>query len=398
MSRSSYHRHRLAVALALGAWLALAACVEAPPTASDDPDAMPTSLVPVTPQQLAATLGDGFGLLLETRVLGPDGQPLRSAVVEYDVVSGAGVFTSDSTLTNDQGFTQVFFLPLSAGTVLVQARSGADAITFAIEVASDPNQGATFLKIGGDGQSATVGAILPQPFTVQVRNPDGLPVDSIPVTFTIQFAQGDSAKLATDPSAFQGDGGEPGSTGHQVVVLTDAGGFARAWLRLGTLAGGHTVSATALVGPAGAQSEQTVNFTANALPSARATQLIIISGDDQTVPIDTLFPAGSPLNRTRDPNPFVVQAQDAFGTPISGVAVQWRVSDGGGTMFAFTTFTDAFGFATNSLFGPTVGHNAVVAIAPGTGPVTFDVTGELIAPPDEGGGGDGEGGGGGGGG
>lgn len=396
MSRSSYHRHRLVFALALGAWLALTACVEAPPTAPDGPDAMPTSLIPITPQQLTDTLGDSLGLLLETRVLGPDGQPLRSAVVVYDVVSGAGVFTADSTLTNDQGFTQVLFLPLSPGTVLVQARSGADAITFAIEVANDPNQGSTFLKVGGDTQSATVGAILPQPFTVQVRNPDGLPVDSVPVTFTIQIAQGDSAKLATDPSAFQGAGGETGSSGHQVVVLTDSGGFARAWLRLGTLAGGHTVSATALIGPAGAQTEQTVNFTANALPSARATQLIIISGDDQTVPIDTLFPPGSPLNRTRNPNPFVVQALDAFGTPVSGVAVQWRVSDGGGTMFAFTTFTDAFGFASNTLFGPTEGHNAVVAIAPGTGPVTFDVNGELIAEPEEGGGDD-EGGGGGGG-
>ncbi|HET6360590.1 MAG TPA: Ig-like domain-containing protein [Gemmatimonadota bacterium] len=395
MSRTSFHRHRLAVALALGAWLALAACVEAPPTASDSPDdGVPTSLIPITPQQLAATLGSGFGVLLETRVLGPDGQPLRSAVVRYEVVSGAGVFSSDSTLTNDQGFTQVFFLPLSSGTVLVEARSGSDVITFAIQVASDPNQGATFLKISGDNQSATVGAILPQPFTVQVRNPDGLPVDSIPVTFTIQFAQGDSAKLATDPTAFQGD--ETGSSGHQVVVVTDAGGFARAWLRLGTEAGGHTVSATALVGPAGAQSEQTLNFTATALPSAGASQLVIISGDDQTVPIDTLFPAGSPANRTRDPNPFVVQALDAFGNPVPGVAVQWRVSDGGGSMFAFTTFTDALGFASNQYTGPTEGHNAVVAIAPGTNAVTFDVTGELIGEPGDGGDGDGGGGGGGG--
>ena len=241
MNRTSSHRHRLAAALALGAWLALTACVEAPPTASDSPDdTAGSNLIPVTPVQLAATLGDGFGLVLETRVVGSDGRPLRSAVVHFDVVSGDGFFTSDSTLTNDQGFTQVVFVPLSAGTVLVQARSGEDTITFAIEVASDPNQGATFLKVGGDGQSATVGAILPQPFTVQVRNPDGLPVDSIPVTFTIQFAQGDSAKLADDPSAFE-DGG------HQIVVETDAAGFARAWLRLGTLAGGHTVSATALV-------------------------------------------------------------------------------------------------------------------------------------------------------
>lgn len=390
MNRPSFHRHRMAAALSLVAALALSACVEAPPSAPQPPSGTEAmSLVPVTSQQLAATLGDGLAIVLETRVLGPNGQAVRSATVEYDLVSGAGLFSSDSTLTNDQGYTQVLFLPLSTGTVLVQARTGSDAVTFAIEVASDPNQAATFVKLTGDNQSATVGAILPQPFTVQVRNPDGLPVDSVPVTFTIQFSQGDSAKLAADPSLFD-------KGGRQITVVTDAGGFARAWLRLGTLAGGHTVSATALVGPAGSQTSQTLTFSANALPSARASQLIIISGDDQTVPIDTLFEG--PLNRSRDPNPLVVQALDAFGTPVPGVAVQWRVSDGGGVVFAFTTFTDGFGFATNFYVGTTEGHNAIVAIAPGTNPVTFDITGEVIVDETDEGDGDGGGGGGGGGG
>ena len=390
MNRSTSNLHRMAAALALAAVLALGACAEAPPTAIEPPDGtVGTNLLPISPQQIAATLGDGLAVVLETRVVGPDGKAVRSAIVQYDVVSGAGLFSSDSTLTNDQGFTQVMFLPTSTGTTLVEARTGSDAVTFAIEVASDPNLATEFLKVGGDTQSATVGAILPQPFTVQVRNPDGLPVDSVPVTFTIQFSQGDSAKLAADPSLFD-------KGGRQITVVTDAGGFARVWLRLGTLAGGHTVSATALVGPAGSQTSQTLTFTANALPSARASQLIIISGDDQTVPIDTLFEG--PLNRSRDPNPLVVQALDAFGTPVPGVAVQWRVSDGGGAVFAFTTFTDGFGFATNFYVGTTEGHNAIVAIAPGTNPVTFDITGEVIVDETDEGDGDGDGGGGGGGG
>ena len=375
MNRPSFHRHRMAAALSLVGALALSACVEAPPSAPQPPSGTDLSLVPVTSQQIAATLGDGLAIVLETRVLGADGQAVRSATVEYDLVSGAGLFSSDSTLTNDQGYTQVLFLPLSTGTVLVQARTGSDAVTFAIEVASDPNQAATFVKLTGDNQSATVGAILPQPFVVQVRNPDGLPVDSVPVTFTLQFAQGDSAKLAADPS-------ELATGGRQVVVFTDAGGFARAWLRLGTEAGGHTVSANALIGPAGAQTSQTLTFTANALPSARAAQLVIISGDDQTVPIDTLF-AGGPLDRSRNPNPLVVQVLDAFGNPVPGVAVQWRVSDGGGSMFAFTTFSDPLGFATNFYFGVTEGTNAIVAIAPGTQPVTFNITGEVIVDPED---------------
>jgi len=389
VSRSWFHRKRTTAAIAALCAVTLSACVEAPPSAPESPNAsVDLSLVPITGLQLVATLGDGLGVVIETRVLGPDGRPIRSAVVEYEVVSGAGIFSADSTLTNDQGFTQVLFLPLSSGTVLVQARSGSDVLTFAIEVASDPNLAAEFQKISGDTQTATVGAILPQPFVVQVRNPDGLPVDSLPVTFTIQVSQGDSAKLADDPSAFD-DGGR------QIVVQTDPGGFARVWLRLGTLPGGHAVNATALVGPPGAQTAQTVTFTANALPSAQASQLVIISGDNQTVPIDTLSQPGSPGNRSREPNPLVVQALDPFGNPVSGVAVQWRVSDGGGSMFAFTTFTDTLGFATNSYTGVTEGNNAIVAIAPGTNAVTFDITGEVIgeAETDDNGGGGGGGGG-----
>ena len=386
MNSPSFHRHRMAAALSLVGALALSACAEAPPSAPQPPNGTEAvSLVPVTSQQIAATLGDGLAIVLETRVLGADGQAVRSATVEYDLVSGAGLFSSDSTLTNDQGYTQVLFLPLSTGTVVVQARTGSDAVTFAIEVASDPNQAATFVKLTGDNQSATVGAILPQPFVVQVRNPDGLPVDSVPVAFTLQVAQGDSAKLAADPS-------ELATGGRQVVVFTDAGGFARAFLRLGTAAGGHTVSAHALIGPAGAQTSQTLTFTANALPSARAAQLVIISGDDQKVPIDSEF-AGGPLDRSRDPNPLVVLVLDAFGNPVPGVAVQWRVSDGGGTLFAFTTFSDPLGFATNSYFGVTEGSNAIVAIAPGTQPVVFDITGEVIVDPEEEAEGDGGGGG-----
>jgi hypothetical protein len=129
------------------------------------------------------------------------------------------------------------------------------------------------VKLTGDNQSATVGAILPQPFVVQVRNPDGLPVDSVPVTFTLQFAQGDSAKLAADPSQLA-------TGGRQVVVFTDAGGFARAFLRLGTAAGGHTVSANALIAWPGADIPD-ADIHRQRPAECWAAQLVIISGDDQ---------------------------------------------------------------------------------------------------------------------
>ena len=133
-----FHRPRTIAVLALAGALAGSACVEAPPTAADPPAGTNgTSLVPITSQQLFATLGNGLAVALETRVLDPEGRAVRSAVVQYDVVSGAGLFSADSTITNDQGYTTVLFLPLSTGMTLVQARTGSEMVTFAIEVASD---------------------------------------------------------------------------------------------------------------------------------------------------------------------------------------------------------------------------------------------------------------------
>ena len=82
MNRPSFHRHRMTAALSLVGALAMSACVEAPPSAPQPPSGTEaTSLVPVTSQQLAATLGDGLAIVLETRVLGPNGQAVRSATV-----------------------------------------------------------------------------------------------------------------------------------------------------------------------------------------------------------------------------------------------------------------------------------------------------------------------------
>jgi microcompartment protein CcmK/EutM len=96
--------------------------------------------------------------------------------------------------------------------------------------------------------------------------------------------------------------------------------------------------------------------------------------------IDTLNALGSPDFKGRDPNPFVVQALDAFDQPVPGVAIQWLVSDGGGSLVSATTATDAAGLAQNQLVGVTEGRNAVVAIAAGTNPVEFVVTGVVHQP------------------
>ncbi len=364
------------VAVGLVAWLAVSGCDDA--LVDDAPGGgHPDRLVAISGQTLVAQLGASTGAFLRLKVVDRRARPVRAAVVRYVVLSGAGVFSSDSTLTDDQGFTQVEFRPFTAGTAIVEARTetadGVLGLQFQIQVLSDPREAAVLEKTGGDGQSGPAGSFLADPLEVRVLNPDGLPVVEHPVTFTLEQAPGPSAGVAS---------AREGTTAGQIQVVTDAAGLARAFLRLGTRVGAYSVAARALSGTGADPTAFEVTFTATAT-AAPAARLVVIAGGDQTAVIDTLNAPDSPDFRGRDANPFVAQALDAFDQPAAGVAVQWVVSDGGGTLLATITVTDAFGLAQNQLFEATEGRNAVVAIAAGTNAVEFVVTGVVHQPEGE---------------
>ena len=66
------------------------------------------------------------------------------------------------------------------------------------------------------------------------------------------------------------------------------------------------------------------------------------------------------------PQPFVVEAQDANGFALAGVAVKFTVTGGGGTLSTQSTMTDANGRAQSTLIlGPTLGINTVEVSATG---------------------------------
>jgi hypothetical protein len=361
---------RIGAALLAVAFLAASACDDA--LVDDAPGGgRPDRIVAVAGQHLVARLGAPEGIPLRSRVLDRSGHPVRAASVRYLLLSGAGVFSSDSTLTDDQGFTQVEFRPLEAGTTFVEARTqtaaGPAGLQFQIVVLSDPTEAAVLAKTGGDAQSAPVGTFLADPLEVRVLNPDGLPVSGHAVVFSLEQAAGPSAGVSAT---------REGTTAGQVEVPTDQAGVARAFLRLGTRIGAYSVSARTLGGPVDEPMPLEQTFTATAVPAA-PNRLVIIAGDGQTAVVDTLHAPGSPDFQGRDPNPFVVQALDAFGQPVAGVTVQWLVSDGGGSLVAATTITDGTGLAQNRLVGVTVGRNAVVAVTVGTSAVQFVVTGVL---------------------
>lgn len=349
------------------------------------------NIVAVTTTDLVAQFGVALLTPLRVRVLDDAGRPIRSATVRFTVTGGAGVFSADTTLTNDQGFTETTFLPLSAGTVVVEASvrdpDGTDRVQFTIRVFHDPTVAGTIEGIGGDGQTAPVGSVLPAPLVVEVLNPDGFPVDSFPVTFTLQESHGQFAGVSTDR-----DGPFLG----QITVRTDASGRARAFVRLGSEAGPHVVVATGVIGEGdattGSETTASVTFHATATPSDRVARLVAIAGQNQTVVIDTLHQPDDPDYKGREPNPFVLQAVDAFGNPVEGVTITWFLSDGGALLLSSATVTDESGITSNLVVDVSEGRNVVVAFSPRAEPLEFVITGEVFVPAEEDGG-EGEGGG-----
>ena len=99
--------------------------------------------------------------------------------------------------------------------------------------------------------------------------------------------------------------------------------------------------------------------------------LLKISGDNQT------GAAFTPLFQ-----PFVVEAQDANGSVLTGVSVRFAVTAGGGALSTTTTRTDENGRAQTTLtLGPNLGTNTVQVSAAGIAvPVTFHAVSNMEAP------------------
>src|SRR5207248_1128337 len=96
----------------------------------------------------------------------------------------------------------------------------------------------------------------------------------------------------------------------------------------------------------------------------------VVSGGTQT---DTIRRSLAPLT---------VRVSDAFGNPVSGVAVAWSKTSGGGALGSATSTTSSDGVASNSYtLGTTPGAEGVSATTAGvTGAATFSFTAIPAAP------------------
>jgi adhesin/invasin len=205
---------------------------------------------------------------------------------------------------------------------------------------SSSTTGATQIqKTSGDGQAATAGGMLANPFVVTVLNSGNQPVAGFTVAWTITAGAGTLSASST---------------------TTNASGQAQTTLTTGLVAGTNTVTASAsgLTG-----SPVTFNATGAAGP---ASKLASVSGNNQTMPVGTKL------------SPFVVKVTDMAGNSVQGANVTFAMTAGSGTLSASSAVTDATGQAATTLTLGTAAGNATVTASSGalTGsPSTFTATG-----------------------
>ena len=196
------------------------------------------------------------------------------------------------------------------------------------------------VAVSGLGQSGFVGAVLTQPFVVRVEDQNGNPVDGALVSWSVVSGGG-----TISPSQ----------------SVTGSDGVASATLRLGSVVGLQHAKAT--LGAA-----TPVDFTATAA-AAPASQLIVVSGDNQTGIVKTALPAK-----------IVIKTADAFGNVKTGIPVSFTVTAGGGTVNSASGVSDSLGHVSVDWFlGPIAGTQRLTVTSTAIAPLTVQATGLAAA-------------------
>jgi hypothetical protein len=192
----------------------------------------------------------------------------------------------------------------------------------------------------GNGQTGTVGELLPTPLVVKVLTQAEEPAEGVEVTFELP-----------DPAAGILD---------QTTATTNTAGEAFAHWTLGTVPGSYTVVAR-LAGAEG--QEKVAEFHALARPGAPDTL-------SPQIPLKQPGARGQPVDDTP-----LVRVVDRFGNPVPDVPVAWQVIAGEGRVDSPITTTDAAGQASVGwTLGDRIGvHKLSAAVESGTGsPIIFE--------------------------
>jgi len=256
------------------------------------------------------------------QILDQQGNPMPSVVPQWSSANGLVATVTPGGVVTAAG----------GGSTQIAARAGDALGVVQVTVDQRPTE---IRVVAGAGQTAQVAGALPSPIQVEVVDRLGSPAPGIAVTSAAVGAAG-----SLQPP----------------TVTTGPGGRAQFTWTLGTTSGAQqarfnvTPSLFAMVG-------------AQALPGPPAA-LELASGQGQS------GPAGANLG-----TPVAVRVADAFGNGVQGVAVNFSVTAGGGTVTPTSTATGNTGVASATWrLGPATGSQSARATSPGLGSVDFGAT------------------------
>jgi adhesin/invasin len=266
------------------------------------------------------------------------GNPVSGVTVTFALTSGGGQITGATQTTNAQGVATIGSWrvgPNPGPNTVTATVSGLAPVTFT----ATSTAGAPVLmeKTLGDAQTSPVNRPVPIAPQVRVVDAAGNGVGGVTVTFAVETGGG-AVVIGSVPTGVDG----------KATV--------GAWI-LGPTPGPNTLTASA-------PGLTTVTFTATAT-AGTAVSMQAVSQMTQT---------GTAGQQAASPPSVVVR--DALGNPVSGVTVNFTVTQGGGSVVGGTQVTGANGVATVTswTFGPVAGTNTVVASAGALPGVTFTAT------------------------
>ena len=279
------------------------------------------------------------------QVLDEDGDPFEGATVKFSVLVGGGSLSATTPTTGADGRAETTLTlgeTLGSNKVQVNVEDISQVVVFSAE-ATLPPVPTTLSIISGDNQTGLTGALLANPFVVEVRDENGNPLEGVIVTFAVSAGGGSLSDTNVD---------------------TDTNGLAQSILTLGSDPGTNTVD----VSVEGIVKTEIFNAEAT-LPPPIPTTLSTVSDDNQTgLTGETLA------------DPFVVDVHDQYGDPMEGVTVTFTLLTGDGALSTETPMTDANGQAETTLtLGNEPGEYTLEVSVEGiTQTVTFNVIAELL--------------------
>ncbi len=291
-------------------------------------DAIPVT-VALTPSALQLVSGGGQSAAAGTALANPivvrvmsGNTPVAGVPVNFALVgTGSGSISASAVVTDAAGQAQVrWTLGSAVGTqTLVASVAGVASLTITATATAPP---VPPLSVSIQLPASTIATGASLTATIQVMS-NGTPVAGVQVSLT--------------PTSTAGGFTSP-------TVVTNANGQATA-VFTASVAGTYTLTATA-TNSAGIATAATATVTV--VNPSTVTQLVKVSGDGQTVRAGSLFNA-----------PVVVEARNALGQPVSGVALD------------FSTLSAALRVITGPDGRASVLYTAPVAVGVGTITVTL---------------------------